>query len=45
VFNVGTHIKSIFELASQTSTVKIAFRNPEVPGDTTMNINKLKNLI
>jgi len=45
IYNVGTHIKSIFELASQTSTVKIAFRNPEVPGNITMNINKLNNAL
>jgi dTDP-4-dehydrorhamnose reductase len=45
IYNVGTHIKSIFELASQSSPVKIAFRNPEVPGNTTMNINKLKNIL
>jgi hypothetical protein len=43
IYNVGTHVKSIFELASQTTPVKVAFRNPEVPGDTTMNINKLNN--
>jgi dTDP-4-dehydrorhamnose reductase len=42
VFNIGTHVKSIFELASQTTPVKIAFRNSGVPGNTTMNINKLK---
>jgi dTDP-4-dehydrorhamnose reductase len=45
IYNVGTHIKSIFELASQTTTVKIAFRNPEVPGNTTMNINKLTDAL
>jgi dTDP-4-dehydrorhamnose reductase len=45
IYNIGTHIKSIFELASQTSTVKIAFRNPEVPGNTTMNINKLTDAL
>jgi dTDP-4-dehydrorhamnose reductase len=45
IYNVGTHIKSIFELASQTSKVKIAFRTSEVPGNTTMNINKLKKRI
>jgi len=45
IYNVGTHIKSIFELASQTTQVKIAFRNPEVPGNTTMNINKLNNAL
>jgi dTDP-4-dehydrorhamnose reductase len=45
IYNVGTHIKSIFELASQTSTVKIAFRNPGVPGNTTMNVNKLNDAL
>jgi dTDP-4-dehydrorhamnose reductase len=45
IFNIGTHIKSIFELASLTTSVKITFRNPEVPGDTTMNLNKLNNAL
>ena len=43
IFNVGTHVKSIFELASQTTTVKVAFRPSEVPGNTTMNLNKLND--
>jgi len=45
IFNVGTHIKSIFELASQTTPVKIAFRNPEIPGNTTMDLNKLNDAL
>jgi len=45
VFNIGTHIKSMFELASQTTPVKVAFRTPEVPGNTTMNLNKLNNAL
>jgi dTDP-4-dehydrorhamnose reductase len=43
IFNIGTNIKSIFELASQTTPVKVAFRPSEVPGNTTMNVNKLNN--
>jgi dTDP-4-dehydrorhamnose reductase len=43
MFNIGTNIKSIFELASQTTPVKVAFRPSEVPGNTTMNVNKLNN--
>jgi dTDP-D-glucose 4,6-dehydratase len=45
IFNVGTQIKSIFELASQTTPVKVAFRPSETPGNTTMNVNKLNNAL
>jgi dTDP-4-dehydrorhamnose reductase len=45
LFNIGTQIKSIFELASQTTPVKVAFRPSETPGNTTMNINKLTNAL
>ena len=45
LFNIGTKIKSIFELASQSTPVKIAFRPLETPGNTTMNINKLKDAL
>jgi len=45
VFNIGTYVKSMFELASQTTPVKVAFRTPEVPGNTTMNLNKLNNAL
>lgn len=45
LFNIGTQIKSIFELASQTTPVEIAFRTPETPGNTTMNVNKLNDAL
>jgi dTDP-4-dehydrorhamnose reductase len=45
VFNIGTHPKSMFELASQTIPVEVAFRTPEVPGNTTMNVNKLNDAL
>ena len=45
VFNIGTHVKSMFELASQTTPVEVAFRTPEVPRNTTMNLNKLNNAL
>ena len=45
LFNIGTKIKSIFELASQSTPVEIAFRPSETPGNTTMNINKLKDAL
>ena len=43
LFNIGTQIKSIYELASQTTSVKVAFRPSETPGNTTMNVNKLND--
>jgi len=45
LFNIGTQTKSIFQLATQTTQVKAAFRSPETPGNTTMNINKLTNAL
>lgn len=45
VFNIGTHIKSMFRLASQTTPAEIAFRTPEVPGNITMNVNKLNDVL
>jgi len=45
IFNIGTQIKSIFELASETTPVKVAFRPSETPGNTTMNVNKLNDAL
>ena len=45
LFNIGTKTKTIFELASQTNPVKVAFRPSETPGNTTMNLNKLKDAL
>ena len=45
LFNMGTQTKSIFELASQTTPVKVAFRPSETPGNTTMNVNKLNDAL
>ena len=45
MFNIGTQIKSIFKLASETTSVKVAFRPSETPGNTTMNKNKLNEAL
>jgi dTDP-4-dehydrorhamnose reductase len=45
VFNVGTEVKSIFELATQTSQVESAYRPEGTPGNTTMDLNKLKDAL
>jgi dTDP-4-dehydrorhamnose reductase len=45
LFNIGTQIKSIYELATTTTPVKAAFKTPETPGNTTMNINKLNDAL
>ena len=41
IYNIGTEVKSIYELAKKTNKVKPINRPPEVPFDTSMNINKL----
>lgn len=43
IFNVGTELKSMYELASRTNTKVIPELKPEqVPTNVTMNISKLK---
>jgi nucleoside-diphosphate-sugar epimerase len=44
VYNVGTEIKSIYDLAKKTnSEVRAWYRPKQAPEDISMNINKLKN--
>lgn len=45
LFNIGTTPKSIFELATQTRLVEVAFRPGKVPANTTMNVNKLNDAL
>ena len=45
IFNIGTEIKSIFELASRTNSVEASLRPPLVQGNTTMDVSKLKNAL
>lgn len=46
VFNVGTGIKTIYELALKTNTnIKSCTKPSHVPADITMNINKLQNIL
>ncbi len=43
LYNVGTEIKTVYDLAKKTNPdVKQAFKPDNVPSNTTMNINKLK---
>lgn len=42
LYNVGTKRKTIFELASQTKNVKPIQSPPQIPKNTTMNIDKLE---
>jgi dTDP-4-dehydrorhamnose reductase len=44
-FNIGTEIKSIYELALQTNQVEASPRSYKVPANTTMNLTKLKNAL
>lgn len=46
IFNVGTELKSMFDLANKTNKIVQPSLKPEhVPNNLTMNISKLKNLI
>lgn len=42
LYNLGTDVKTMFELASQTNQVDKDFSPLDVPKNTSMNINKLK---
>jgi hypothetical protein len=43
IFNVGTELKSIYDLASRTISVTPVLKPDNVPSDTSMNLNKLYN--
>jgi dTDP-4-dehydrorhamnose reductase len=45
VYNVGTSLKNIFDLANQTSIVTPIFSPYNVPKNTSMNIDKLINVL
>ena len=46
VFNVGTNIKSIYDIAIKTNKdVKKSYKPEYVPGDVTMNIEKIKRFL
>lgn len=45
VFNVGTDIKTMYNLASQTSTPTPLLSPSNVPHNTSMNLNKLKHAL
>ena len=46
LYNVGTEVKTMYELAEKTNpNVKASFKPENVPTNTTMNINKLKECI
>ena len=46
LFNLGTQIKTMHELAKSTNAlVNKSFTPPYVPSNTSMNIDKLKNII
>jgi dTDP-4-dehydrorhamnose reductase len=46
LYNVGTEVKTMYELAEKTNpNVKTAFKPDNVPPNTTMNINKLKQCL
>ncbi len=45
IFNIGTDKKSMYGLALKTKKVMNVSKPKEVPSNTTMNINKLNNLL
>ena len=44
-FNIGTEVKSIYELARQTNQVETSYRPPKTPANTTIDLTKLKNAL
>lgn len=44
VYNVGTEVKSIYEMVKRVQEIEPSYRPSQVPYDTTMNIDKLKKL-
>jgi hypothetical protein len=46
IFNVGTELKSIYDLAKKTNPNVLPTNRPSnVPADITINIDKLNNLL
>lgn len=45
IYNVGTNLKSIYNLANLTSNVKPILKPENIPFNTSMNLNKLNNEI
>ena len=45
IFNVGTELKSIYELANKTISATPVLKPNNVPSDTSMNLNKLHNTL
>jgi hypothetical protein len=43
IFNIGTELKSIYELANRTISSTPVLKPNNVPSDTSMNLNKLHN--
>jgi len=45
IYNVGTELKSIFTLSNSTSTTTPGLKPENVPSNTSMNLNKLKDAL
>tara|TARA_R110000744_G_scaffold296672_1_gene406565 strand:+ start:1245 stop:1952 length:708 start_codon:yes stop_codon:yes gene_type:complete len=45
IYNVGTEMKSMYELAIKTNSVITGNKPNQVPNDTTMNIDKIKRIL
>ena len=43
VYNLGTEVKTMFDLASETNVVVKSFTPPHIPKNLSMDINKLKS--
>jgi dTDP-4-dehydrorhamnose reductase len=45
IYNIGTELKSIFTLSNSTASTTPGLKPENVPSNTSMNINKLKNAL
>jgi dTDP-4-dehydrorhamnose reductase len=45
IYNVGTELKSIYTLAESTNKVRSGLKPENVPSNTSMDLNKLKNAL
>ena len=45
IYNVGTDVKSIYDMVKNCSDVVPSYRPKQVPEDTTMDITKMKNFL
>ena len=45
IYNVGTELKSMYELSSKTNNTLPTLKPSKIPGNVSMNIEKMKNIL